>query len=60
MILLLLSDDQWLIAFLRGCKYSLERTKEKLDLYYTLRTITPELYTTKPDNPLFDLYMDVG
>ncbi|XP_023953080.1 alpha-tocopherol transfer protein-like [Bicyclus anynana] len=54
------TDDQWLIAFLRGCKYSLERTKEKLDLYYTLRTITPELYTFKPDNPKFDEFMDSG
>jgi len=37
------TDDQWLIAFLRGCKYSLERTKEKLDNYYTMRTTIPEL-----------------
>lgn len=36
-------DDQWLLGFLRGCKYSLERTKEKLDLYYTVRTAVPEL-----------------
>ncbi|KAH9645179.1 hypothetical protein HF086_005724 [Spodoptera exigua] len=24
------TDDQWLVAFLRGCKFSLERTKEKV------------------------------
>ncbi|CAH2238104.1 jg18487 [Pararge aegeria aegeria] len=54
------TDDQWLIAFLRGCKYSLERTKEKLDLYYTLRSISPELYSFKHDDPLFDELMDLG
>ncbi|XP_046386007.1 alpha-tocopherol transfer protein-like [Ischnura elegans] len=32
------TDDQFLIAFLRGCKYSLERTKEKLDYFYTFRS----------------------
>lgn len=37
------TDDQFLIAFLRGCKYSLEKTKQKLDMYYTLRTHIPEL-----------------
>ncbi|XP_073813181.1 retinol-binding protein pinta-like isoform X2 [Musca autumnalis] len=31
-------DDQFLIQFLRGCKYSLERAKEKIDHYYTIRT----------------------
>lgn len=45
-------DDQFLIAFLRGCKYSLERTKEKLDMFYTVRTMCPELIRTRdPENP---------
>ncbi|XP_062554101.1 alpha-tocopherol transfer protein-like [Armigeres subalbatus] len=44
-------DDQFLVAFLRGCKYSLERTKAKLDLYYTVRTVCPELIRTRdPEN----------
>ncbi|XP_068149656.1 alpha-tocopherol transfer protein-like [Drosophila tropicalis] len=38
------TDDQFLIAFLRGCKYSLERAKSKLDQYYTLRTKYPEIF----------------
>ncbi|KAH8286870.1 hypothetical protein KR018_003571 [Drosophila ironensis] len=38
-------DDQFLVAFLRGCKYSLERAKSKLDQYYTLRTKYPEYFT---------------
>jgi len=41
------TDDQWLLSFLRGCKYSLERTKQKLDLFYTMRTIVPEFYANR-------------
>jgi hypothetical protein len=37
------TDDQFLITFLRGCKYSLERAKQKYDLFYTLKTHIPEL-----------------
>ncbi|CAO1434182.1 unnamed protein product [Diamesa hyperborea] len=36
-------DDQFLVTFLRGCKYSLERAKQKLDTFYTVRTLIPEL-----------------
>ncbi|XP_002135405.1 alpha-tocopherol transfer protein-like [Drosophila miranda] len=36
------TDDQFLVAFLRGCKFSLERAKSKLDKYYTLRTKYPD------------------
>ncbi|XP_058833369.1 retinol-binding protein pinta-like [Topomyia yanbarensis] len=36
-------DDQFLVTFLRGCKYSLERAKEKLDMFYTVRSALPEL-----------------
>ena len=37
------TDDQFLVTFLRGCKYSLERAKQKLDMFYTLRTHMPEM-----------------
>lgn len=37
------TDDQFLIAFLRGCKFSLEKAKHKIDLFYTVRTHAPEL-----------------
>ncbi|KAL4715121.1 hypothetical protein ACJJTC_012168 [Scirpophaga incertulas] len=47
------SDDQWLATFLRGCKYSIERTKEKIDLYYSLRTTAPDLFSLKYDDPKF-------
>ncbi|KAH8327389.1 hypothetical protein KR074_005318, partial [Drosophila pseudoananassae] len=38
------TDDQFLVNFLRGCKFSLERTKSKIDRFYTLRTKYPEFY----------------
>ncbi|XP_043272931.1 retinol-binding protein pinta-like isoform X2 [Venturia canescens] len=41
------TEPQWLASFLRGCKYSLERTKEKLDAYYTIRTHLPEIFTNR-------------
>lgn len=44
------NDDQFLVNFLRGCKYSLERAKEKFELYHTLKTHVPEL--TKNRDPL--------
>ncbi|XP_058830845.1 retinol-binding protein pinta-like [Topomyia yanbarensis] len=40
-------DDQFLVCFLRGCKYSLERAKEKLDMFYTVRTMSPELIRSR-------------
>ncbi|CRK86618.1 CLUMA_CG000455, isoform A [Clunio marinus] len=41
------TDDQFLVAFLRGCQYSLEATKKKLDTFYTLRTHIPELLSNR-------------
>ncbi|KAL7734718.1 hypothetical protein ACLKA6_011007 [Drosophila palustris] len=38
------TNDQFLVNFLRGCKYSVERAKSKLDRYYTLRTKYPEYF----------------
>lgn len=36
------TDDQFLITFLRGCKFSLEKAKQKLDMFHTVRTHVPE------------------
>lgn len=49
-IISILSDDQFLIAFLRGCKYSLERAKEKIDTYYTVRSAIPEFFQARDPN----------
>lgn len=37
------TDDQFLVTFLRATKYSLEKAKHKIDMFYTLRTHIPEL-----------------
>lgn len=48
------TDDQFLVSFLRGSKHSLERAKEKLDLFYTIRTSMADVFTdidpTSPRN----------
>jgi hypothetical protein len=38
------TDDQFLISFLRCSKYSLERAKHKLDMFYTIREHSPEFF----------------
>lgn len=37
-------EDQWLLTFMRGCKFNLQKTKEKLDVYYAIRKTIPEFY----------------
>jgi hypothetical protein len=37
------TDDQFLVVFLRACKFSLERAKEKLDMFYTVRSALPHI-----------------
>uniref|UniRef100_A0A1L8DZG8 Putative phosphatidylinositol transfer protein sec14 n=1 Tax=Nyssomyia neivai TaxID=330878 RepID=A0A1L8DZG8_9DIPT len=37
------TDDQFLVSFLRGCKYSIERAKQKIDLFYSVRTSFKEI-----------------
>uniref|UniRef100_A0A1A9W9W9 CRAL-TRIO domain-containing protein n=1 Tax=Glossina brevipalpis TaxID=37001 RepID=A0A1A9W9W9_9MUSC len=48
------TDDQFLIAFLRGCKYSLEKAKVKIDAYYTLKSKFTAIFgETNVDNERF-------
>ncbi|XP_073848513.1 alpha-tocopherol transfer protein-like [Musca autumnalis] len=37
-------DDQFLIQFLRGCKYSMEKAKGKIISFYTLKTNFPHIF----------------
>lgn len=54
-------DDQWLVNFLRGCKFSLERTKEKLDTHLTLRTLAPEFFRDRdPMRPEIQEILNLG
>jgi len=41
------TDSQWLTTFLRSSKFSLERTKTKMDMFYSLRTALPEFFTRR-------------
>ncbi|XP_017069632.2 retinol-binding protein pinta [Drosophila eugracilis] len=41
------TDDQFLLAFLRGTKFSLERAKEKFDRFYTLQASIPEIFNDR-------------
>lgn len=37
------TDDQFLVTFLRGCKYNLKRAQNMLEMYYTVRVALPEI-----------------
>lgn len=50
-------DDQFLVNFLRGCKYSLEKAKQKYDLFHTLKTHVPEL--TRNRDPMDDKVLEI-
>ncbi|XP_063219070.1 clavesin-2 [Bacillus rossius redtenbacheri] len=43
-------DDGRIMTFLRGCKFSLEKTKRKLDMYFTMRAAIPEFFTNRDVN----------
>jgi hypothetical protein len=42
------TDDQFLVPFMRSCKFQLERMKEKLDRYYSARASIPG-FNAHPD-----------
>ncbi|CAH0726585.1 unnamed protein product, partial [Brenthis ino] len=53
--------DQWLVAFLRGDNYSLEKTKKTLDMCYTLRTTVPEIFQNRdPFDPIIQEILKLG
>ncbi|CAH0726589.1 unnamed protein product, partial [Brenthis ino] len=53
--------DQFLVAFLRGNKHSLERSKEKLDMLYTLRAVVPEIFRDRnPFDPIIQEILQLG
>ncbi|KAK4876425.1 hypothetical protein RN001_012847 [Aquatica leii] len=55
------TDDQWILSFLRGCKFSLERTKTKLISYYTMRVIEPAFFADRdPFKPELQQILKAG
>ncbi|XP_018027681.1 alpha-tocopherol transfer protein-like isoform X5 [Hyalella azteca] len=54
-------DDWNILRFLRGCKFSLERTKEKMDMFYTCKTAVPEWFANRdPDEPKMRELLQMG
>jgi len=37
-------DDKFILNFRRGCKFSFEKTKSKIDTWHTVRTHCPEMF----------------
>ncbi|XP_028043335.1 alpha-tocopherol transfer protein-like [Bombyx mandarina] len=40
-------EDACLMTFLRGCSFSLEKCKKKLDMYFTMRAACPEFFANR-------------
>ncbi|KAF5297766.1 hypothetical protein FQR65_LT09940 [Abscondita terminalis] len=41
------TDREWILNYLRGCKFNVQKTKEKLKYLYATKPITPELYSNR-------------
>ncbi|CAG0923179.1 unnamed protein product [Notodromas monacha] len=54
-------DEDMILLFLRGCKFSLEKTKKKLDNYFTMRGALPEFFrNTDPKQPILQEILKLG
>lgn len=42
-----LVDDLWILNFLRGCKFSYQKTKEKIELFQRIRAATPQIFQNR-------------
>ncbi|XP_042230142.1 alpha-tocopherol transfer protein-like isoform X2 [Homarus americanus] len=55
------TDDWTILRFLRGCKFSLQRTKEKLDMFYTCKSLCPEWYKNRdPQDKKMRAILELG
>lgn len=51
------TNDELLLSFLRCCRYSLEDTKKRIDGFYSLKNVFPEVLSNRViDESLMDLY----
>lgn len=41
------TESSFLVGFLRGSKFSLEKAKKKIDFYYTMRDLVPEIFRNR-------------
>ncbi|EFA05232.2 alpha-tocopherol transfer protein-like [Tribolium castaneum] len=54
-------DDSRLLTFLRGCRFSLPQCKKKLEMYFTVRSTMPELFSNRNiANPGLQEVLDVA
>lgn len=55
------TDDQFLVNFLRLNKFDLEKVKEQLDRYWTLRTVFPKYYGNRDiEDPKLKALLKMG
>ncbi|XP_050675547.1 clavesin-2-like [Leptidea sinapis] len=54
------TDDQWLVAFLRGCKYNINKVKKKMELFYNIRSTSPDVYCVKYNEPKIYSLLEMG
>ncbi|KAF5271383.1 hypothetical protein FQA39_LY08181 [Lamprigera yunnana] len=55
------TDDQWLVNMLRCCRYSLEKTKKRIELLCTIKTVFPEIFLDRnPFSPELQLLLSLG
>ncbi|KAK4879830.1 hypothetical protein RN001_007976 [Aquatica leii] len=55
------TDDEWIYIFLSGCKFNLEKTKTKIEKYYTLKTALPEFFGDRdPLHPNIQTVLNLG
>ncbi|GAB6030506.1 hypothetical protein CHUAL_007368 [Chamberlinius hualienensis] len=55
------TDDVFLLKFLRHAKFSIEKAKQRIDSYYTMRTAIPEWFTQRDiSNPKFVKLVKTG
>jgi len=55
------TEEPFLATFLRGCKFSLERTKEKLDNFHAIKTSLPEWFDNwDPKDPAVQEILSAG
>lgn len=53
-------DDQFLIAFLRGCKYNQELARRKIDSFYTVRVKIPGMFKSRDVTPKLQEILQLG
>ncbi|XP_042230139.1 retinol-binding protein pinta-like isoform X1 [Homarus americanus] len=55
------TDDWTILRFLRGCKFSLQRTKEKTEMFYTCKSLCPEWYKNRdPQDKKMRAILELG